>query len=198
MTAGEQRLWRQIQGFHFDEGSSAFPFAARLARDNDWSYGFTVRVIHEYRRFAFLAVAAGHPVTPSDQVDQAWHLHLLYTHSYWVSFCKKMLGRPLHHGPTRGGDREREKFNDWYDRTLESYRRFFDQDPPADIWPAPHIRFGEDIHYRRVNSQRCWIIRKPRLPGPGLARLFVAAVRTLCSTTRLTLLAPREQADMRR
>ena len=86
MTAEEQRLWQQIQAFRFDEGSSAFPFAVRLARDNDWSYGFTVRVIREYRRLVFLAVAAGHPVTPSDQVDQAWHLHLLYTHSYWESY----------------------------------------------------------------------------------------------------------------
>ena len=85
-----------------------------------------------------------------------------------------MLGRPLHHGPTKGGDMERMKFNDWYDRTRESYRRFFGQDPPADIWPAADIRFGEDIHYRRVNSQRCWIIRKPKLPKPGLARFFAA------------------------
>ena len=67
-------------------------------------------MISEYRRFVFLALAAGHPVTPSDQVDQAWHLHLLYTNSYWNRFCGETLGRRLHHGPTQGGASERDKF----------------------------------------------------------------------------------------
>jgi len=163
MNADQKQLWERIQAFRFDEGNPAFPFAARLARDNGWSAGFTARTIREYRRFTFLAVAAGHPVTPSDQVDQAWHLHLLYTRNYWDTFCNEALQRPLHHGPTKGGASEREKFNDWYGKTLESYRRFFGEDPPADIWPASEVRFGEDIHYRRVNLKRSWIIPKPRL-----------------------------------
>ncbi|MEK6230809.1 MAG: hypothetical protein N2A42_03075 [Luteolibacter sp.] len=33
----------------------------------------------EYKRFVALAMLAGHPVTPSEEVDQAWHLHLVYT-----------------------------------------------------------------------------------------------------------------------
>ena len=59
----------------------------RLASENGWSREYAVRVMQEYRRFAFLAVAAGHPVSPSDAVDQAWHLHLVYTRSYWDEFC---------------------------------------------------------------------------------------------------------------
>lgn len=46
-------------------------FSQRLARDNCWSLNYAQRVIKEYKKFAFLAVCAGHPVTPSDQVDQA-------------------------------------------------------------------------------------------------------------------------------
>lgn len=163
MNADQKQLWERIQAFRFDEGNPSFPFAARLARDNGWSAGFTARTIREYRRFTFLAVAAGHPVTPSDQVDQAWHLHLLYTRNYWDTFCNEALQRPLHHGPTKGGASESEKFNDWYGKTLESYRRFFGEDPPADIWPASEVRFGEDIHYRRVNLKRSWIIPKPAI-----------------------------------
>lgn len=64
-------LWRRIEEFRFEDSDTAFPFAARLARENGWSKGYTARVIGEYRRFAFLAVAAGHPITPSDQIDQA-------------------------------------------------------------------------------------------------------------------------------
>jgi hypothetical protein len=103
-------LYERLAAFEFDKADAAFPFSARLARDNGWSREYAAAVLEEYRRFLFLAVAAGHPVTPSDQVDQAWHLHLLYTRSYWDDLCGDVLQRPLHHGPTRGGTAESEKF----------------------------------------------------------------------------------------
>ena len=180
MTTEQQDLYERIKAFRFDDDTAVFPFASRLARDNGWSKGYTTRVISEYRKFAFLAVAAGHPVTPSDQVDQAWHLHLLYTRSYWNRFCKEALGKPLHHGPTKGGGEEREKFNEWYGETLESYRRFFGEDPPDDIWPKPKIRFGADIHYQRVNTRRFWIVRK--FPAKRLAWIVGGVLLALVLT----------------
>ena len=161
MTSEQEELWERIQAYEPDDPRAAFPFSARLARDNDWSEEYAGRVVAEYRRFAFLAVAAGHPVSPSDAVDQAWHLHLLYTRSYWDRFCRETLRRPLHHEPTRGGATERVKFHDWYGRTLESYRRLFDAEPPLDIWPSARQRFGDDIQFVRVNRRRNWIIPKP-------------------------------------
>ena len=95
MTSEHGALYERIRTFAFDDGPVVFPFAARLARDNGWSAGFTARVVTEYRRFVFLAAAARHPVSPSDQVDQVWHLHLLYTESYWIKFCRETLGTPL-------------------------------------------------------------------------------------------------------
>ena len=92
MTSEHGALYERIRTFAFDDGPVVFPFAARLARDNGWSAGFTARVVTEYRRFVFLAAAARHPVSPSDQVDQVWHLHLLYTESYWIKFCRETLG----------------------------------------------------------------------------------------------------------
>lgn len=179
MQPPSQLLWRRIQEFSFDESGSGFPFTERLARDNAWSPAFTHRVVEEYRRFAFLALTAGHPVTPSDAVDQAWHLHLLYTESYWQRFCRETLGRPLHHHPTRGGPVERAKFRDWYHHTLESYRREFGEEPPADIWPDATCRFGEDIRFVRVNTHRNWILAKP-----GWWNAVGAAVRRLTTHLR--------------
>ena len=161
MKTEHLELWKRVADFTFDDPTSAFPFSERLARDNGWPLPCARRVIQEYKRFAFLAVAAGHPVTPPDQVDQAWHLHLLYTQSYWKEFCGEVLCQPLHHGPTKGGTRERAKFNDWYARTLASYRVSFGEEPPADIWPAPVERFGDDIHFIRVNTARNWVVPKP-------------------------------------
>ena len=99
----EVELWQRIAAFEFDPVDAALPFSRRLARDNGWSDAFAQRAVEEYRRFVFLAMVAGHPVTPSDEVDQVWHLHLCYTRSYWEDLCGEVLPRPLHHGPTRGG-----------------------------------------------------------------------------------------------
>jgi len=161
-SPAEDALFRRIQAFRFDEGAPALPFAARLARENGWAPGYAERVIEEYRRFMFLAVAAGHPVTPSDQVDQAWHLHLLYSRSYWDRFCKETLQQRIDHNPTEGGRAEARKFPRWYEKTLASYRRHFGE-PPADIWPGAAIRFGDDLHHVRINVRRHLVIPKARL-----------------------------------
>jgi len=167
MNADQAALWHRIQAHALDDAHSPHPFSLRLAKENDWPPGYTQRAVEEYRRFAFLAVAAGHPVSPSDPVDQVWHLHLLYTRDYWEEFCGRVLGTPLHHGPARGGAAEVDKFTDWYARTRASYRRFFGE-PPVEFWPEKLVH----PRARRIDVARHWIIPKPRL----LARL--AAWRT--------------------
>jgi hypothetical protein len=180
-----QDLLNRIQAFSFDEGECALPFADRLARENRWSDMHTERVISEYKRFIFLAMVGGHPVTPSDEVDQVWHLHLLYTRSYWERFCGGVLGRPLHHDPTAGGRSEQTKFEHWYDRTLESYRRIFGT-PPQDIWPNAAVRFGVDLQFARINTRRNCVI------AMTWVRLFygaaVLAVLVIMLAMHITLL----------
>ena len=96
MESSHAELWERTRTFEIDDGPAEFPFAARLARDNAWTGAFAERVVVEYRRFLHLMMVAGHPVTPSDQVDQAWHLHLTYTHSYWERLCgETLVGRDL-------------------------------------------------------------------------------------------------------
>jgi hypothetical protein len=158
---GPQDLWDRIETFSFDLGPTSYPFWARLASENRWSMPFAARAISEYRRFLYLAVVAGHHVSPSDHIDQVWHLHLLYTESYWNRLCRGVLGMPLHHHPTTGGASERAKFDDWYRKTLDSYRRVFAEDPPPDIWPDPARRAAGSGRYQRIDTWRSWIIRKP-------------------------------------
>jgi hypothetical protein len=87
MNAKHVELWRRIEQFQLDSPEAALPFSARLARENNWPSAYAQRVISEYKRFTFLAVVAGHPVSPSEDVDQAWHLHLTYSENYWKVFC---------------------------------------------------------------------------------------------------------------
>mgnify|MGYP000681002662 CR=1 FL=1 len=162
MNASEMNLWSRIDGYTFDAVDAALPFSARLARDNNWTLSFAKRAIEEYKKFVFLAVTAGHPVTPSDEVDEVWHLHLLYTRSYWDEFCK-ILGRPLHHSPTLGGTQEGRKFRAWYENTLNAYSKVFGSAAPADIWPDPDRRFAGVSECRRINTRVFWVIPKPCL-----------------------------------
>lgn len=167
-----------FRAFELDEPEIALPFSRRLARENAWTVGFASRVIEEYKRFIYLACVSDAPVTPSDEVDQAWHLHLAYTRSYWDELCETALRRKLHHGPTKGGKREGEKFDAWYERTKAFYATEFDTPPPIDIWPSSEERFSRPLHRKRIDTSEAWVIRKPgflqlRVP---LAVVSVAAL----------------------
>ena len=169
-------LWSKLREFRIDTPETTYHFATRLANENGWTPGFTARVLEEYRRFLFLAVRAGHPVSPSDAVDQAWHLHLLYTESYWGELCPQVLGQPFHHGPSKGGAAEDAKFTDWYEHTLDSYAQYFGQHAPADIWPPTANRFQGKKHYQRICLNDTWVIRKPRFPRRNAAFAAVGLV----------------------
>ena len=108
-------VWIALSRYSIGPDDAALSFAHRLARENRWSVAHAARVIEKYRRFCFLAVTAPHPVTPSDAVDQAWHLHLSYTRDYWERFCPDVLGRARHHGPTAGGGAEQARYFASYD-----------------------------------------------------------------------------------
>jgi hypothetical protein len=164
---GHDPRWLRIQQHPLDDPDAELPFTRRLARENRWPLHFAVRVVNEYRRFCYLAIAAGHTVTPSDEVDQAWHLHLLYTRDYWDDFCPNVLGTPLHHGPTRGGKSEGLRYDEQYRMTLDSYARIFGEQAPRDIWPPPEVRFGPRMIGVRVLPSEVIVIKKPwRRPNP--------------------------------
>lgn len=160
-------LWEKISEFDLDDPDSSYKFSDRLAKENLWSKEFALRVIEEYKRFCYLAVVAGHTVTPSEEVDQAWHLHLLYTREYKY-FTKKILKYELHHGPTRGGKSEGDRFEDLYAETKASYQKHFNSEPPSDIWPSNNERFAG--YYVRLDLSRHLVISTERFPR--LTRFF--------------------------
>jgi hypothetical protein len=159
MTFEEGQLWDKIEWFDLDDPDSSLTFSESLARENGWTLEYSLRCIEEYKKFMFLICIAPHPLTPSDQVDQVWHLHLLYTHSYWIEFCQNILGKQIHHGPTKGGKLEQDKFTDWYAKTKDLYKELFLTNPPDDIWPSSKIRFSE-VNFQRINLDRNWVIKK--------------------------------------
>lgn len=175
MTPDRAALLDRIDSFDIDGSDPvALPFTARLARENGWSRPYAKRVVREYKRYVFLAATSNEPACPSEDVDAAWHLHLTYTRSYWKRFCGEVLGRPLHHDPTKGGPAEADKHLRMYARTLAAYRDAFGHEPPADIWPPAATRFGDDLTHRVVNTARNWVI--PKSPVKHVLRATAALV----------------------
>jgi len=164
-------LYEALMRFPLEATGGRYSFLQRLCRENGWTGEEGRRAIEEYKRFVYLATVSSVPVTPPPAVDQVWHLHLLYTKSYWEEFCGGVLGRPLHHGPTEGGREEDEKFDGWYERTMELYSEVFGE-PPPEVWPA---RFSPENRYRWTNLTRNWVIPKPSFSGllPGVFPLLL-------------------------
>lgn len=170
MNAQQLSLYHRIQAFEIDEPDACFLFAQRLARDSQWSIPYTYQVIEEYKKFLFLAISTDHPVVPSHIVDEAWHLHLTYTHSYWDNLCGQILKMPLHHHPSQVSSNQQEFFKEYYEKTLRSYEHFFGYAPPLQIWQSVKIQFGQ---FNRINNQGYWLILKPYLN-----RYFHLSLRT--------------------
>ena len=171
IAADSDPLWHSLSAYSIGPDDAALSFVQRLARENGWTVPHAEQVLIEYRRFLYLAARAGHPVTPSDAVDQAWHLHLTYSRDYWDRLCP-LLGAQLHHGPTQGGMAENARFYENYTATLRSYERLFATPAPPDLWPSAQRRLFDDPRARRVHPRDGIIVSRGHL----LLALLLAAL----------------------
>lgn len=158
-TDAARALWERIARHRFETGV-AFDFTRRLARDKGWSLAFARGAVDEYRRFAFLCVGAPAPRTPSEEVDEVWHLHLLYTRDYWDAWCGEVLQAKLHHDPTPGGPAAQATYRAQYAATLAAYEAAFGS-PPVAYWPATWLRFRRRPRFRGVDTDHALVLPKP-------------------------------------
>lgn len=178
-TKDERALWQRIGHYPLDNPNSLLPFSRKLAKENQWDIKFAQRAIEEYKKFIFLCCISPHGASPSPVVDKVWHLHLQYTRSYWEEFCEKVLQRKVHHEPSGGGAKEKDRHDNWQKDTLLLYRQTFQQEPPSDIWLPPSARTQQ-----RKPRLLCYILLLPLLlfaitlcscadAGTGIFILFV-------------------------
>jgi hypothetical protein len=157
MTDAQRDLWQRLQAYAFDEPGDTITFLTKLCRENGWSTAFAERAMEEYRRYCFLAATAGEgvAVSPSDVVDQVWHLHLMYTRRYFGEFCPSVLGFTFHHEPNTGNAGQATALQNAYDDTLRRYRERFGE-PPADLWPPAG---GAVVpRHRRVDTRANFVV----------------------------------------
>jgi uncharacterized protein (TIGR04222 family) len=141
MNASSHPLWQRLQAYDFGGAAEREAFLAKLAREQGWSLGYAERVLAEYLRYVFLCCSDNGPMCPSEQVDQAWHLHLTYSREYWNNFCPRVLQQQLHHTPSAGAN-ELVKHQAMCQETLAAYRKWFGAMPAIDVWPNVDERFG--------------------------------------------------------
>ncbi|APO72359.1 hypothetical protein IE4872_PD01842 (plasmid) [Rhizobium gallicum] len=169
----DPNLWNRLETYSLDQPGVSMPFSARLARETGWSSEFTQRVIQEYKRFIYLLCVSAETLTPSQDVDEVWHLHLIYTRDYWIDFCRDVLGREIHHDPTEGGAVESAKYRNCYRRTKVRYREEFNMTPPLDIWPDEQIRFKDARRSRRSSWWRSLSVTRSHLGIVGCLAILV-------------------------
>ena len=102
-----------------------------LRHEGDWTDESATRITLEYRKFLYLKIVEGGVLTPSEVVDQAWHLHRCFPEAY-RRFCAEVAGQDIPH--QRGIPKAQADSS--YARLLAAYVREFDQTPSVEIWPS--------------------------------------------------------------
>jgi hypothetical protein len=176
----QPELWAKLQAFSLDNPEAKFNFTQRLCRENGWNLNYATRAIEEYKKFLYLSYITKKSLTPSDEVDQVWHLHMIYTESYWKDLCKGVFNYEFHHGPTKGGKQESTKYGTQYNFTLDFYIEVFGCNAPADIWPDVKIRFSNVCH-QRVNMHQNIVLNKRKVKEYMLSYALVPFLAVISS-----------------
>ena len=202
MPLTNSELYNRVETFKVDDGSAPKSFLKRLQKSEGWSPEFTEQAMREYLRFIYLATISAAGVSPSQVVDEVWHLHLTFTRSYWNDLCKDLLDKQIHHEP--GSGLPGETFRDAFAETIALYSAEFDEPAPTEIWheqpktmaPAPMKR----------KKPRFWLIAAPIAtifaivailgatppPGPGaFVPIFFEETDVLARSRDLRAAAPR-------
>jgi len=171
-TPGE--LLARIEAFGLSPADTPLAFETKLADAQGWTLGHALAVTAEYRRFLVLTQLAGHPVSPSPDVDEAWHQHLTHT-AHYERLCLEVFGRFLHHEPAGEGASELERLRGMVESTRTAYRHAFGADPPEAVWP----RRGHPLPSAPAPLRR-WTVPRLLQPANGLGWACFVAAFALC------------------
>ena len=72
----------------------------RVMKEKRWTRRMVEVTTHYYKNFLYLSKKyKEYRFSPSTQIDEIWHAHILYTKDYH-EMCEKVFGFYLHHQPT--------------------------------------------------------------------------------------------------
>jgi hypothetical protein len=103
----------------------------RLVREEGVDEETAERWFDEMLRFLDVCATSATMLSPSENVDRAWHAFILNTRDY-ERYCRDRFGHFVHHDPTGSPD------PDAYARAYERVAERHGQLDPA-IWPVPLV-----------------------------------------------------------
>ena len=185
-------LWKSIEDLrHWQLRRSVALRRAAPRKRTAGTAPYTAGVIREYKCFIYALCVSGEALSPSPDVDKAWHLHLIHTKDYWRHFCR-VLGQEIHHQPFAEEDSdERHRRNQR--RAMDILAAEFDEVTSTAIWslnprpvslrlpgcwsqsPIRHSPSSSHSRRRRSAGLRAWgsSFVAPRLAATGTGFLSV-------------------------
>lgn len=100
----------------------------RVAKEHDYSLADAANLVKEAKRMLYLSIASNQAISPSVEIDDAWHEMLMFTRFYRE--FGDFIGGFIHHDPTPGppdGGR-------LYEKTKENYAKYFGEKPNSRYW----------------------------------------------------------------
>lgn len=155
-------VWQNIAAYEIDDAAADMPFSTHVAVDNAWTQEQADKAILEYKKFIYLSAISPIELTPSDEVDQVWRMHLIFTRDYWGPFSRTVR-KEIHHGPARGGIEENAPFISSYSDTRALYQREFGVAPPTEVWPDDGMRDSATRFFIRINPRSYLVFQYPVL-----------------------------------
>jgi len=101
----------------------------RVAKEHGYSTKDATNLVKEAKRMLYLSIVTDKPISPSQDVDRAWHEMLMFTRFY-RSFAE-FIGGFIHHDPTPGPP----DGGKLYQATKERYFEAFKEKPAPRYWP---------------------------------------------------------------
>ncbi len=141
ISQSEMTLLEREAAVKVDNISFGSEFVNILAWEQRIDVEEAIKWIIEYKKFIFLIFAfyTDRIMSPSEIVDQVWHLHMQFVEDFQRDVCSINV---IHHFPSKGGSAETVKYTNLYSETLETYNKFFGA-PDGKIWPSSDARFSE-------------------------------------------------------
>lgn len=101
----------------------------RIAKEHNYNIKKAERLLKEAKRMLWLSAQFNQPVSPSLEIDDAWHEMLMFTRFY-QNFSHH-IGNFIHHDPTPGVP----DGGACYRATKALYKEKIGEEPPTDLWP---------------------------------------------------------------
>jgi hypothetical protein len=102
---------------------------SKLVHQYNWQHKHAVIVVHMYKNFLFLNAKYGekYKLTPSEEIDEIWHLHILETKKYRKD-CYAIFGKYFDHNPMSFKGDIKANYTEMaqsFNKMLELYRKEF-------------------------------------------------------------------------